>query len=98
MPLEGKVALVTGGGSGVGAAIARQFAGAGAQVVIVGRRSEQLAATCAEITVPGCSVSSETIGAAGALGTDGWTGTIVAAISTRIREARKATGAPLTSC
>ena len=46
MSLEGKVALITGGGSGVGAAIARQFAAAGAQVVVVGRRLEQLQATC----------------------------------------------------
>jgi NADP-dependent 3-hydroxy acid dehydrogenase YdfG len=46
MLLEGNVALITGGGSGVGAAIARQFAAAGAQVAIVGRRAEQLRATC----------------------------------------------------
>ena len=50
MLLEGKVVLVTGGGSGVGAAVARQFAQAGAQVVVVGRRAEQLQATCAAIT------------------------------------------------
>ncbi|MBZ4231759.1 SDR family NAD(P)-dependent oxidoreductase, partial [Mycobacterium tuberculosis] len=34
MELKDKVALVTGGGSGIGAEIARQLAGAGAAVVI----------------------------------------------------------------
>jgi NAD(P)-dependent dehydrogenase (short-subunit alcohol dehydrogenase family) len=41
--LSGKHAFVTGGGSGVGAAIARALAEAGAQVTIAGRRPEPLA-------------------------------------------------------
>ena len=47
--LDGRVALVTGGGTGIGAAIARRFVAAGAQVVIAGRDGKRLARAAAEI-------------------------------------------------
>jgi NAD(P)-dependent dehydrogenase (short-subunit alcohol dehydrogenase family) len=40
--LDGKHALITGGGTGIGAAIARALAGAGAAVSLTGRRLEPL--------------------------------------------------------
>ena len=37
--VEGKVAIVTGGGTGVGAGIAREFAANGASVLIASRKA-----------------------------------------------------------
>jgi short chain dehydrogenase len=47
--LDGRVALVTGGGTGIGAAIAGAFAGAGARVAVTGRRPAPLAQTVQRI-------------------------------------------------
>ncbi|WP_112323064.1 SDR family NAD(P)-dependent oxidoreductase [Oceanibium sediminis] len=59
--LDGKLAVITGGGSGIGAATARVFAQAGATVVVMGRRQEPLRAV-AEATgghaIP-CDVSDQ---------------------------------------
>src|SRR5947209_2865222 len=47
--LEGQVALVTGGGRGLGKAIARGYAEAGASVCLVSRNREALEAAAKEI-------------------------------------------------
>lgn len=47
--LQGKVALITGGNSGIGLATAKQFVKEGAYVYITGRRERELAAAVREI-------------------------------------------------
>ncbi|HLF28330.1 MAG TPA: SDR family oxidoreductase [Anaerolineae bacterium] len=51
--LNGRVAIVTGGGTGIGRGVALALARAGAKVVICGRRSEELKQTSAAITQTG---------------------------------------------
>ena len=47
--LDGKIALVTGGTSGIGLATAKRFVNEGAYVFITGRREAELSATVKEI-------------------------------------------------
>src|SRR5260221_1919644 len=57
--LAGKRILVTGGGSGVGAAMRRRFVELGAELIICGRRLELLDATAAEMrSDPGGKVTA----------------------------------------
>jgi NAD(P)-dependent dehydrogenase (short-subunit alcohol dehydrogenase family) len=47
--LEGKIAIITGGGSGIGRGVARALAGEGARVVVCGRRNNRLEETAESI-------------------------------------------------
>ena len=49
LSLEGQVAIVTGGGTGIGRAIALEFAEVGADVVVAGRRLDRLDEVAGEI-------------------------------------------------
>src|SRR5437660_5665189 len=66
--LDGRVALVTGGGQGIGAAICARLAAAGARVAVFDRApqaAEQIAHAVDGLAVPGDVTSEEDI--AGAL-------------------------------
>ncbi|MDX3427919.1 SDR family oxidoreductase [Streptomyces sp. NBC_01693] len=52
--LEGRIAVVTGGSSGIGRGIAGALAHAGASVVVVARREPELVRTVAELGAEGC--------------------------------------------
>jgi len=55
--LAGEVAVITGGGSGIGLATARQFAALGARLAICGRKRDKLDAALASL--PGVDVLAE---------------------------------------
>ncbi|MEP7298498.1 MAG: SDR family NAD(P)-dependent oxidoreductase, partial [Burkholderiales bacterium] len=54
--LDGRIALVTGSSDGIGLALARGLAQAGATVVLNGRRADKLAAAATMLTDEGLSV------------------------------------------
>lgn len=47
--LSGQIAVITGGGSGIGQGVAQCMAAAGARVIVCGRRQEALENTCRQI-------------------------------------------------
>jgi NAD(P)-dependent dehydrogenase (short-subunit alcohol dehydrogenase family) len=51
--LSGKVAFVTGGGTGIGASIAVAYAAAGAATVVIGRRPDPLESVVAQVEAAG---------------------------------------------
>jgi len=57
--LEGKVALVTAGNSGIGLPAAKEFVNEGAYVFITGRRDPELAAAVKEIGINVTSVQGD---------------------------------------
>ena len=59
--LEGRVALITGGGGGIGRAIALTLAGAGMRVVVADVERDAAEAVAAELVASGAEASAETV-------------------------------------
>lgn len=61
LPLQGQVALITGGGRGIGAATAEALARKGAQVIVASRTATELAATVAALRAAEWKASSQVL-------------------------------------
>lgn len=59
MDLTGKVVLVTGASSGIGAALAREFSKSGARVALAARRKPELEETAANCSGPALAVPTD---------------------------------------
>jgi len=59
--VDGQIAVVTGGGTGIGRATAVALAGRGCRVVVVGRRSGPLEETVADVTAAGGTATAATL-------------------------------------
>jgi NAD(P)-dependent dehydrogenase (short-subunit alcohol dehydrogenase family) len=59
--LAGRISLVTGSGSGIGAAIARRFAAEGAHVFLLDRNAEAASAVARELAATGAKAEARTL-------------------------------------
>jgi len=57
--LTGQTALITGGGTGLGLGMARCLVAAGARVVLVGRRQEELSKACKALGKVACALAGD---------------------------------------
>jgi NAD(P)-dependent dehydrogenase (short-subunit alcohol dehydrogenase family) len=78
LPLHGQVALVTGGGRGIGAATAEALARKGARVIVASRTEPELTATVAQLQVAGLDAASITLDVADEAAVDAAFAAIVA--------------------
>ena len=61
MRLQGKIALITGGGTGIGRAIAQRFSSEGAFVAVAGRRMERLDETVGTFENSGLAIQADVV-------------------------------------
>ena len=74
--LDGRVAIVTGGGGGLGTSICRALAGAGAAVAVIGRPDDPLDAVCHSITEVGGTAIAVTADVSDAASVDAMAATV----------------------